>query len=416
MAGFDKRVSLESALVASLIKSSTIDKDITDNDLHEDLFTLHPLKQIFLAIKELGENANLVTVHARLSAQAQSKLNEITMDSDRMFDSRGIKAIASELIRLDKIEKLRELVLSLDNVPVDEVIGKINNLSSQVITERLSERADDVARRVYTRLETASKEPDTIQGVRSGIDALDNYTWGFQKGKVYIIAGRPGMGKSACCMNIAKSAMLNKKRVYIQALEEGNESFVTRLLSSLSGLNNEALNKARINPSDWDKISNGIGQINGDYIIINDSTGLSADKISRLMKDEHNKTPLDLVIVDHLQEIVDKSAESRRLEVSMSASKLRGIAKALDIPIIIVSQLSRAVEGRADKTPMLSDLRESGDLEAIADVVIMLYRESYYTGLQNGDITFIIAKHRNGRTGRINAKIEMETLTITGGW
>lgn len=258
------------------------------------------------------------------------------------------------------------------------------------------------------KIEKASKSKGTVTGIPTGFIDLDYKLSGFQPSDFILIAARPSMGKTAFVLNIAQYMAFKKnKAVAIFSLEMSKEQLVNRLFSLESQVDAQSLRTGNMKDSDWEKLIEGAGVIGQSKLIIDDTPGISISELRskcRKYKLEHG---LDIIIIDYLQLMtgsVGKSSESRQQEVSDISRQLKGLARELNVPVVSLSQLSRAVENRPDKRPMLSDLRESGAIEQDADVVMFIYRDEYY----NKDSEFkkqaeiIIAKQRNGPVGTVN--------------
>ena len=258
------------------------------------------------------------------------------------------------------------------------------------------------------KIEKASKSKGTVTGIPTGFIDLDYKLSGFQPSDFILIAARPSMGKTAFVLNIAQYMAFKKnKAVAIFSLEMSKEQLVNRLFSLESQVDAQSLRTGNMKDSDWEKLIEGAGVIGQSKLIIDDTPGISISELRskcRKYKLEHG---LDIIIIDYLQVMtgsVGKSSESRQQEVSDISRQLKGLARELNVPVVSLSQLSRAVESRPDKRPMLSDLRESGAIEQDADVVMFIYRDEYY----NKDSEFkkqaeiIIAKQRNGPVGTVN--------------
>ena len=258
------------------------------------------------------------------------------------------------------------------------------------------------------RIEKASKNKGTVTGIPTGFIDLDYKLSGLQPSDLVLVAARPSMGKTAFVLNIAQYMAFKKdKGVAIFSLEMSKEQLVNRLFSLESQVDAQALRTGNMKDSDWEKLIEGAGIIGKSNLIIDDTPGISVSELRskcRKYKLEHG---LDIVIIDYLQLMtgsVGKNSESRQQEISEISRSLKGLARELNVPVVALSQLSRAVESRPDKRPMLSDLREAGAIEQDADVVMFIYRDEYY----NKDSEFkkqaeiIIAKQRNGPVGTVN--------------
>ncbi len=232
------------------------------------------------------------------------------------------------------------------------------------------------------KIEKASKSKGTVTGIPTGFIDLDYKLSGLQPSDLILVAARPSMGKTAFVLNIAQYVAFKKDRATaIFSLEMSKEQLVNRLFSLESQVDAQALRTGNMKDSDWEKLIEGAGIIGKSKLIIDDTPGISVSELRskcRKYKLEHG---LDLIIIDYLQLMtgsVGKRSESRQQEISEISRSLKGLARELNVPVIALSQLSRAVESRPDKRPMLSDLRESGAIEQDADVVMFIYRDEYY--------------------------------------
>ena len=258
------------------------------------------------------------------------------------------------------------------------------------------------------RIEKASKSKGTVTGIPTGFIDLDYELSGLQPSDLILVAARPSMGKTAFVLNIAQYVAFKKDRATaIFSLEMSKEQLVNRLFSLESQVDAQALRTGNMKDSDWEKLIEGAGIIGKSKLIIDDTPGISVSELRskcRKYKLEHG---LDLIIIDYLQLMtgsVGKRSESRQQEISEISRSLKGLARELNVPVIALSQLSRAVESRPDKRPMLSDLRESGAIEQDADVVMFIYRDEYYNkdSEYKKQAEIIIAKQRNGPVGTVH--------------
>ena len=258
------------------------------------------------------------------------------------------------------------------------------------------------------KIEKASKSKGTVTGIPTGFIDLDYKVSGLQPSDLILVAARPSMGKTAFVLNIAQYVAFKKDRATaIFSLEMSKEQLVNRLFSLESQVDAQALRTGNMKDSDWEKLIEGAGIIGKSKLIIDDTPGISVSELRskcRKYKLEHG---LDLIIIDYLQLMtgsVGKRSESRQQEISEISRSLKGLARELNVPVIALSQLSRAVESRPDKRPMLSDLRESGAIEQDADVVMFIYRDEYYNkdSEYKKQAEIIIAKQRNGPVGTVH--------------
>jgi replicative DNA helicase len=257
------------------------------------------------------------------------------------------------------------------------------------------------------KIEKASKQKGTVTGVPTGFLDLDRQTAGMQPSDLILVAARPSMGKTAFVLNIAQNVAFREHMcVAIFSLEMSKEQLVNRMFSLESKVDAQALRTGNLSDADWEKLVEGAGVIGESELIIDDTPGISISELRskcRKYKLEHD---LKLIIIDYLQLMSGsggKSSESRQQEISDISRSLKALARELSVPVVALSQLSRAVEQRPDHRPMLSDLRESGAIEQDADVVMFIYRDDYYnkdTELK-GISEIIVAKQRNGPVGTI---------------
>ena len=257
------------------------------------------------------------------------------------------------------------------------------------------------------KIEKASKSKGTVTGIPTGFIDLDYKTSGLQPSDLILVAARPSMGKTAFVLNIAQHVAFKQNRtVAIFSLEMSKEQLVNRLFSLESYVDAQLLRTGNLKDSDWEKLIEGAGTIGRSNLIIDDTPGISISEMRskcRKYKMEHN---LDLIIIDYLQLMsgsVGGRNESRQQEISDISRSLKALARELSVPVIALSQLSRAVEQRPDHRPMLSDLRESGAIEQDADVVMFIYRDDYYNKDTEhvNEAEIIIAKQRNGPIGNV---------------
>ena len=265
----------------------------------------------------------------------------------------------------------------------------------------------EIALATLEKIEQASRNKSAITGIPTGFTDLDYKLSGLQPSDLVLVAARPSMGKTAFVLNIAQYAALRKNyTVAIFSLEMSKEQLVNRLFAMESRVDSQALRTGNLSDTDWDKLVESVGIIGSSRLIIDDTPGISVSELRSKCRKFKLEYGLDLIIIDYLQLMSGgkRSSESRQQEISEISRSLKAIAREIGAPVIALSQLSRAVEGRNDKRPMLSDLRESGAIEQDADVVMFIYRDDYYNkDTENPNIAeIIIAKQRNGPTGTVN--------------
>lgn len=262
-------------------------------------------------------------------------------------------------------------------------------------------------------VETLYENQGGLTGISTGFRDLDRDTSGLQKSDLILVAARPSMGKTAFTLNIATYAAMHGHTVAFFSLEMSKEQLVQRMLCSEGGIDSQRLRTGQLEDADWDRLINTADRVSKASIYIDDTAGINVMDLrskARRLKAEHG---LDLIVIDYLQLMQGRarsSSDNRQQEISEISRSLKALARELDVPVVALSQLSRSVESRTVKKPMLSDLRESGSLEQDADIVMFLYREDYYDQeTERKNITeVIIAKHRNGPIGTIELFFQKE--------
>lgn len=316
------------------------------------------------------------------------------------------KSVLRKLIRINEEianncysqKESLELLLEEAEKKIFEIVQKRNN--SDFIPIR------QVVMNAMNLIEEASKNKGAVTGIATGFLDLDYKTAGMQPSDLILVAARPSMGKTAFVLNIAQHvAIKEQKAVAIFSLEMSKEQLVNRLLSLESKVNSQAIRTGNMKDDEWERLIESADSIGKSKLLIDDTPGIGISELRskcRKFKLEYN---LEMVIIDYLQLMTGSGKnESRQQEISDISRSLKALARELHVPVIALSQLSRAVEQRPDHRPMLSDLRESGAIEQDADVVMFIYRDDYYnkdTELKNV-AEIIIAKQRNGAIGTIN--------------
>ena len=301
--------------------------------------------------------------------------------------------IISEKAQLRRLIDAGNKIVGMTYAGEDEPTAILNkaeqmvlDVSGQTQSESSFAPIGEVVLSNLDKLNALQQHDGAITGVPTGFKDVDHVFNGLQKSDLILVAARPAMGKTAFTLNIAQNVtMLYDKTVAFFSLEMGKEQLVGRILSSVAGVSSEKLRRANMDPADWEKVIVAADRMTKSKLFIDDTPGLTVQDMRsklRRLKVEHG---LDLVIVDYIQLMQGrnsgKGSENRQQEVSEISRNLKLIAREFNVPLIALSQLSRGVESRPDKRPVLSDLRESGSLEQDADIVIFLYRDKYYEPL-----------------------------------
>lgn len=379
---------------------------------------------IFDSIVELfneGKPVDLITLQERLREKDVPEeisglefVRELVSAVPTSANVRYYAEIVYEKSMLRKLIKLNEEIANTCYVGTDSMEEILESTEKRVF-ELLQNRntgdyvpIKEVVLNTLERIEKASKNKGTVTGIATGFLDLDYKLSGLQPSDLVLVAARPSMGKTAFVLNIAEYVAFKSSRsVAIFSLEMSKEQLMNRLFSLESQVDSQSLRTGNLKDSDWEKLIESAGIIGKSKLIIDDTPGISVTELRskcRKYKLEHG---LDLVIIDYLQ-LMSGSAggrsDSRQQEISEISRSLKAIARELNVPVIALSQLSRAVEQRPEHRPMLSDLRESGAIEQDADVVMFIYRDDYYnkdTETPN-QAEIIIAKQRNGPIGTVN--------------
>ncbi|MEN2766807.1 replicative DNA helicase [Ornithinibacillus xuwenensis] len=375
--------------------------------------------ETMLKLADRGEPIDLVTVTSDLSnskhLEEAGGVSYLTQLAESVPTAANIeyyskiveeKAILRRLIRTatdivtetftreDEIED----VLNEAEKSILDVSGRKNTGSFKVIKDVLID--------VYDKIELLHQSSADVTGIPTGYRDLDRITSGFQRNDLIIVAARPSVGKTAFALNIAQNVAVNTdENVAIFSLEMGADQLVQRILCAEGNIDAQRLRSGKLEADDWSKLTMAMGSLSNAGIYIDDTPGIRVNEIRskcRRLKQEHG---LGMILIDYLQLIQGsgKSGENRQQEVSEISRSLKGLARELNVPLIALSQLSRGVEQRQDKRPMMSDLRESGSIEQDADIVGFLYRDDYYDkeSEKQNIIEIILAKQRNGPVGTV---------------
>jgi len=389
--------------------------------LTEDDFYGRQYGLLFKAMVEMytsGVAVDLMTLKDKLDhMDAMPELSDINFLKE-LLDSVPTSANAkyyAGIVREKSV--LRQLIKTSEHIAntcysgkeeLDEILDETEKKVFSIVQNRGESEyvsIDKVVLNAMERIETVSKIRGTVTGLPSGYTDLDYKTSGFQKSDLVIIAARPAMGKTAFELNIAEYMAFRKNAtVAIFSLEMSKEQLVNRLLALESSVDSQKIRTGDVDDGDWEKLIEGANTIAKSHMIIDDTASISISELKSKCRRYKREFDLGIVIIDYLQLMTTTGrSESRQQEISEISRSLKSLARELNVPIIALSQLGRAVESRPDKRPMLSDLRESGAIEQDADMVMFLYRDDYYNkeSEKKGIAEVIIAKQRNGPIGTI---------------
>lgn len=310
------------------------------------------------------------------------------------------------------------------SVSVDQML---ENVEKKVIDVTRSNTSSDfytgeqIFNQAIKHIEAIQEAGSDITGIRTLYNDLDRMTAGFQKGDLIILAARPSMGKTALALNIAmNSASVTPGSIAVFSLEMPAEQVAIRIMAAKAKIEIQKLRTGKLNDEEWSRLNEASQQLKKQNFYIDDTPGIKVSEMYAKARKLAQDGGLYMIIVDYIQLIqATGKSDSRQQEVSEISRRLKAMARELNVPVIALSQLSRGVESRQDKRPMLSDLRESGALEQDADLVLFLYRDAYYNHEENAceereDVELLISKHRNGPTGKVVLAFEKEINAFYG--
>ncbi|HIT88945.1 MAG TPA: replicative DNA helicase [Candidatus Merdenecus merdavium] len=414
-------IEAEQAVIGSML----MDKDaiiaasemISSDDFYQSQYGV-----LFDSMVELyneGKPVDLITLQDRLKEKdVPPEISSLEFVRDLLSSvptSANVKyyaGIVSEKSMLRRLIKTNEEISNscyLGKEPLEEILGETEKKIFQLLQRRSGNDyvpIKDVVLNALDKIEMSSKNKGVVTGIPTGFIDLDYKMSGFQPSDLILIAARPSMGKTAFVLNIAQHmAFKSGVTAAIFSLEMSKEQLVNRLLSLESNVDSQNIRTGNLSDDEWSKLIEGAGTIGRSKLIIDDTPGISISELRskcRKYKLEHD---LGIVIIDYLQLMTGSGkTESRQQEISDISRSLKSLARELNVPVVALSQLSRAVEQRPDKRPMMSDLRESGAIEQDADVIMFIYRDDYYNkdSENKGIAEIIIAKQRNGPIGTVN--------------
>ena len=413
----------EQAVIGSMI----MDKDAllaASELLQGEDFYIQQYGILFDVMVELlheGKPAELVTILNKLKEKGISPeicgMEFIRDVTDAVSTSANIKYyadIVAEKALSRKLIKITEGIANTcyaDKEQMDTILEDTEKQIFNIVQKRNAGEYEDmrqVVLRTLKNIEAAAKSQGRITGIATGFRDLDYKLSGLQKQALVVLAARPAMGKTAFVLNMAEYIAIHSKvPTVIFSLEMGKESLVNRLLAMNSHVDSQSILTGDLKDSEWADLMESARSIGESSLVIDDTPGISLSEMRSKCRKLKLEKGLGLIIIDYLQLMTTTGrVESRQQEISTISRSLKGLARELDVPVVALSQLSRAVESRPDKRPMMSDLRESGAIEQDADVVMFIYRDEYYNPdtEEPGVSEIIIGKHRAGPTGTIKLK------------
>jgi replicative DNA helicase len=412
-----------SVLGAILLAEQALDNVLIDTRLKAEDFYRPRHQLIFKAMRRLKEKADPEAVDAVTVCDELARAGELEEAGGTAY----IHSLPSMVpaagnvrhyARIVKERALRRRLLDTTREVQDDVYafsGDAHELMEQAEAkifriaheDRTGELRpiEDVLHDELDKLELVSRQGISLTGTPSGFKDLDNLTGGFQPGNLIVLAARPSMGKSALVTNIAENAAIEYDRpVALFSLEMSETELAQRFIASQAKLNGDDLRKGRVKSDRWPKVVKATEKLARSPLYVDDTSDIGILEVRAKARRLHARRELGLLVVDYLQLMRPEDSHASRVEqIGQISRGLKILARELNIPVIAVSQLSRAVEARPDKRPLLSDLRESGQIEQDADLVMFIYRDEYYNrdSERPGEADVIVAKHRNGPVGDI---------------
>lgn len=410
----------ERAVISSMIRDKDAITSASEILVAEDFYQRQygTLFEVMVELHNDGKPVDLVTLQDKLrEKEVPPELSSIEFMRELLSavpNSANIKSHAnivkdkSMLRRLIKVTEGITNACYLGNEPVEDIMAETEKQVFHLLQNRSGGdyvSIKDVVIQAVESIEQASKTAGRVTGISSGFYDLDYKTAGFHPSQLILVAARPAMGKTAFVLNIAEHVAVKEKiPTAIFSLEMSKEELCKRILSMNGKIDAQAMRTGELQDDDWGKIVESAKNVGESRLILDDTPGINISELRskcRKYKLEHN---IGLIIIDYLQLMSgSKNQESRQQEISEISRSLKSLARELEVPVIALSQLSRAVEQRPDKRPMLSDLRESGAIEQDADVVMFIYRDDYYNkdSEEAGISEIIIGKQRSGPTGTV---------------
>ena len=410
----------EEAVLGSVLVNTEVYYDLA-HFLSADDFFLHRNQWIWEAFTRLQEQRqpiDLLTVGEQLDSQGRlvevgghayltGLINNVPSSIHAEAYGHMVEEAATRRRLLEAANRIARLAHQSDTL-LEDVVNEAEKAVFGVSEQRLPHQLQPIRQvlsEYYDRIDYLARHKDETIGVPTGFIDLDRLLGGMQPSDLLIIAGRPGQGKSGFCISVAKNAsQLHKQHVAMFSLEMSNEQLVQRLVAQETGINSQKLRLGQIQDEEWPLFTQAVSALGETHIYLDDTPSISPLQLRTKCRRLHMEVGLDLIIIDYLQLMTgDTRMDNRVQEVSYISRNLKALARELNVPILAAAQLSRAVEQRSDKHPLLSDLRESGSLEQDADIVMFIYRPDQYETdtLKQNIAEIMVAKHRNGPVGSI---------------
>ena len=430
-AGLPANVEAEKTILGAILLDNSAHSEAAEK-IRPDDFSLDSHRRIFIRMSELMDSqraVDIVTLAAELDRYKERDAVGGVAYLASLTEGLPRRPVIEEYIRIVKDKSIARRIMGICAKAIadasdqsEDALKVLDGIGTQLLEvsqDSVSggfQSLDQIVANSFGSIDNLYKESREVTGLATNFTELDRMTSGLQKGELFILAARPSMGKTAFAINMAQNAAINSQAIVaVFSLEMSKESLLRRMLASQAWVDQRKLQTGFLGREDHDKLQTALGQLVESRLFIDDTAAISlAEMRAKARRLKQNANGLDLIVIDYLQLMTasiagsKKGYENRTQEVSAISRGLKALAKELEVPVVALSQLSRASERRGDdKRPMLSDLRESGSIEQDADVVAFIHRESYYNRTEEmseadkAKSEIIIAKQRNGPTDTV---------------
>ena len=398
----EHRSEIENIIIGTLVCRCD---EFAKHELEAADFSGETSRETFLEMQKFhasGKGWDFMLLAGQAPRHLTGYLNDVTFAGDPLqFVTSLLPVYVQELKTLRGDSLISEVLGEMDAADPIAVAKEIQRRAEKLFAGAAVETVGKIAEEIVARL----KSGEGALGITSGYIGIDKLTGGLRPKTLTIVGGRTSMGKSSFLANIALNVAGNGKRVHFQALEESSESIATRMLSNRGRISTMRISARNLDMEELDRVIRAAKNLSSHAIIIDETCGISSENICARIRKAHSAAPYDLVIIDHIQRIREREA-TRHMEISRAIQTFKNLAKEISTPVIVASQIARAAEDGRDARPELRNLKESGDHEQEADVVMLLYRPSYYDKnmIDKSSVEIAIGKNRDGPTGHVDLR------------
>jgi replicative DNA helicase len=402
-------LELESNVIGAMVLDNKFFIQAQDRGLQPSDFTVLAFQKTYEIMVE-KQGIDIVSLQDHLNKEMFEKVRLATAEGIIIDDISYWVSLMQDATANRKLLQLAKKIPDIvhQDIKIEEKISKINE---HLIGDRITKATGSPKKisQIFNNVEHELTNANEINKnlIKTGFQTLDNKIKGFRSGDLIIIAGRPAMGKTTFALNVATNSVIQGKNVLIFSLEMTNEQLLKKIISAQAELSMDSLLTGDLDTEGWYKFGETKNYFEEKNMFVYDKSPITIETLVNKTKTLQAVMNIDLIVVDYLQLLMTSNkapsnSDSRASSISYISNLLKGLAKDIGCPLISLSQLSRGVEGRTDKRPILSDLRDSGSIEQDADMVIMLYRDEYYDSLSNDTAEIIIRKNRLGDSGQVD--------------